>query len=681
MAEENSLNELHGLMQQIAKSTKSMADSMQTQTSQQEKLLLDKSAKEDAKRTEQFHKEQQKKLQEIGGFGEEKKSIEEQSLEIQKQLLLQQEKNFKQQKSASEYLKTLSDLTKKNKEELQKLTDPDTKSRGLLGGAATGLARVEKAFKPATQSGLGIVGNLAGIGSSMISGAKKSKEKIGDVLSGSNKRQKRIEATRKDINDYNIAISAEKFELSEATKSGDKDRIKKARKSLLESKKELSKLSSSLSDDVTKEFMYQRKKQDPKFLEGFDSKTIDLIQNQQRSNIKASVMQSGGFGSNNLGKGGILPKGSTGMSGNASYLKSEAQEDRDENLVQSLMGAPISSSDSPSNYGEYIASMYGKLSIIAENLSEGSKSTSDGDVKSKGGGLLSWLKLVAIPAAWGLIKKGSSKAWDLTKKGASKVWDLTKKGSSKAWDLIKKGSSKAWDLTKKASSKTWDLIKKGSSKTWDLLKKGSSKAWDLLKKGTKSGIKPSSKQATKLGVKGGSTVTKVATKAASKTAAKTTGKAVTKSLVKKIPILGALASLGFAADRALSGDLGGAGLELLSGVAGSIPVVGTAASVGIDAALFARDMGAFDKKNKMKLDSTDVSNETLDITSTQRTFKPETNSESVSSGSSNKVTEYRMLAKMIAQENLTIQSTELAKAIARQKSTMNADLTKKALST
>lgn len=86
---------------------------------------------------------------------------------------------------------------------------------------------------------------------------------------------------------------------------------------------------------------------------------------------------------------------------------------------------------------------------------------------------------------------------------------------------------------------------------------------------------------------------KVAEKAGLKTGAKILGKGLLKSGLKKIPGLGLLAGGAFAAGRALSGDWSGAGLELASGAASTLPGIGTAASLGIDAALAAKDMGAF----------------------------------------------------------------------------------------
>ena len=95
--------------------------------------------------------------------------------------------------------------------------------------------------------------------------------------------------------------------------------------------------------------------------------------------------------------------------------------------------------------------------------------------------------------------------------------------------------------------------------------------------GRKSGAKAAGKAAAK--------------KAGVKAGAKIAGKAVLKSALKKIPIVGAIAGLGFAASRAMTGDWAGAAMEAGSGLAGTIPGVGTAASVGIDAALAARDAG------------------------------------------------------------------------------------------
>ncbi len=81
-----------------------------------------------------------------------------------------------------------------------------------------------------------------------------------------------------------------------------------------------------------------------------------------------------------------------------------------------------------------------------------------------------------------------------------------------------------------------------------------------------------------------------AKKVGAKNTAKFAGKAGAKSLLKKIPIIGLLAGLGFAAGRLMDGDFLGAGMEVASGAASLVPGMGTAASVAIDAGLIARDM-------------------------------------------------------------------------------------------
>ena len=116
---------------------------------------------------------------------------------------------------------------------------------------------------------------------------------------------------------------------------------------------------------------------------------------------------------------------------------------------------------------------------------------------------------------------------------------------------------------------------------------GANVADDVVKAGTTTAGKSVVKTA-------GKNVVKTAGKNVVKTGVKVAGKTVLKSVIKKIPIIGALAGIGFALQRVASGDFAGAALEVASGAAGTIPGIGTAASIGIDAALAARDMGAFD---------------------------------------------------------------------------------------
>lgn len=63
-----------------------------------------------------------------------------------------------------------------------------------------------------------------------------------------------------------------------------------------------------------------------------------------------------------------------------------------------------------------------------------------------------------------------------------------------------------------------------------------------------------------------------------------------KTLLKKIPGIGLMAGLGFGAGRAYGGDMLGATLEGASGIASTVPVVGTAASLAIDGGIIGRDI-------------------------------------------------------------------------------------------
>lgn len=77
-------------------------------------------------------------------------------------------------------------------------------------------------------------------------------------------------------------------------------------------------------------------------------------------------------------------------------------------------------------------------------------------------------------------------------------------------------------------------------------------------------------------------------------AAGTAAKAAGKSLLKFIPGVGLVMGVVGGAQRAMAGDYSGAALELGSGVAGLVPGVGTAAALGMQGALVAKDLGAFD---------------------------------------------------------------------------------------
>ena len=118
-------------------------------------------------------------------------------------------------------------------------------------------------------------------------------------------------------------------------------------------------------------------------------------------------------------------------------------------------------------------------------------------------------------------------------------------------------------------------------------KKGMKSVGKVAKSGTKL-VKGASKAGTALLKKGAK---KIAAKVGGKAIAKVGAKALGKGLLKKIPFVGLGAGLLFAGQRLMKGDFKGAMLEAASGIAGTIPGVGTAISVGLDATLAAKDMG------------------------------------------------------------------------------------------
>ena len=82
------------------------------------------------------------------------------------------------------------------------------------------------------------------------------------------------------------------------------------------------------------------------------------------------------------------------------------------------------------------------------------------------------------------------------------------------------------------------------------------------------------------------------TKSAGAQVAKTAGKkAALGAAAKAIPGLGILAGIGFGINSLRNGDPVAAGLHVASGIAGIIPGIGTAASLGLTGAAVARDMG------------------------------------------------------------------------------------------
>ena len=144
-------------------------------------------------------------------------------------------------------------------------------------------------------------------------------------------------------------------------------------------------------------------------------------------------------------------------------------------------------------------------------------------------------------------------------KGKALGSKLKNVGKNAASTALSKGKTAISAVKNKAGSLVNRVIPKSAKKKV---------AQKLVKTATKKGLK-------KAGAK-------VATKLAAKTAVKVG--------LKKIPVVGLIAGLGFGVQRLLKGDVAGALMEAGSGIASTIPGPGTAISAGIDAALIAKDV-------------------------------------------------------------------------------------------
>ena len=177
------------------------------------------------------------------------------------------------------------------------------------------------------------------------------------------------------------------------------------------------------------------------------------------------------------------------------------------------------------------------------------------------------------------------------------------------------------------------------------VKSNAIKTGGFLSKIIPSGVKTGAVAlAAKIGSK---KVAESATKVGSKKVAESATKIGATSLLKGgaklggklIPGLGLAMGIGFGAKRAMNGDYTGAGLELLSGLASTIPGIGTATSLAIQGGLIARDIHR-DVQNKTKQAVTDTTNGIKNLNATNE--KLSTNhlslSEKLSNGVSSLVT-------------------------------------------
>lgn len=699
MADENNLNELRSLMQEIAKSTKSMADDMQKQTSRQEKLLLNQAAKNDAKRTEEFHKEQQDKLQGIDESSEEQRNYQEETLKVQLEILNQQKKNEKKQATASDYLKNLAEITEKNREELRNIRDESSKMKGIFAKTTRGLVKTQRVTSEFAESDSTLGGFKAISGIAGALGGATALTKMGiEGVTGfkSRARQKNIKKQREAINKEQLQLSAQMTELEDAKREGDEKRAKAARKEILRRRKAIKKSAESLSIDLGEETFIQQQKRLPRSART-KMRDADFIIGQAQQNIEASVMR----------QSGLMGKGSLGGGGQARFQASEMRERGRQKQAEDIVNQPVSIVSGPSTYGEFVAGTYGELRKLNEKIDEG-KLGGDGSGGGGGGGgggffstalgLLSSLGplLRMFPgAAKGLFKMGKGLIKGIGNVGKS-LFGFAKKSAS----LIGNMASKAFSLGKNVLSKGLDIGK-------SLFGKATTGVKGLL---TPKNMKKAGGIATGLG--------KGALKA---------GKFAGKQAAKLIPGVGLALGLAGAKNFMDEGRTMRGLWEGASGIIGEIPVAGDLVSAGMDVIGAGWDWLAGDseeeklaKKRKKEADrraalerlkKTDPTGEKTKLSflggksinqlstemglvsqgkrfnlqtgqmediplASQSAFGTETTADTTGAASGTKITEYQMLAKMIAKENLNMQKSDAYKSVLEQQASLNAESTK-----
>jgi hypothetical protein len=113
------------------------------------------------------------------------------------------------------------------------------------------------------------------------------------------------------------------------------------------------------------------------------------------------------------------------------------------------------------------------------------------------------------------------------------------------------------------------------------------------------------------------TATRAAAKAAGTVGSKGVIRTLGKAILKKLPVAGAIIGVGLGARRAMQGDWKGAGAEVGSGIAATVPGAGTAASIGADAWLVKHDMDLA-RESKLKVAKTSVMPMTRQLEASQQ---------------------------------------------------------------
>lgn len=190
--------------------------------------------------------------------------------------------------------------------------------------------------------------------------------------------------------------------------------------------------------------------------------------------------------------------------------------------------------------------------------------------------------------AWNDYKntKAQDKAAALAEKSA-KTASSTAKAEASAAKTMTQGATKA--AVPAIKSTLQETVKSAAAPSKVATQEAARVATPAVKTAVQEASKVAEQTAKRLPLSD-KLVKQISEKTAQKTGAKIATKAALKTGAKKIPVIGAVCGAVFATTRAMDGDWTGAGMELTSGVASCFPGPGTAASLGIDAALIAKDI-------------------------------------------------------------------------------------------
>ena len=190
--------------------------------------------------------------------------------------------------------------------------------------------------------------------------------------------------------------------------------------------------------------------------------------------------------------------------------------------------------------------------------------------------------------AWNDYKntKAQDKAAALAEKSAKTASSTAKAEASAAKTMTQEAVKAAAPATKSTLQET---VKSAAAPSKVATQEAAKVATPAVKTAAQEASKVAEQTAKRLPLSD-KLVKQISEKTAQKTGAKIATKAALKTGAKKIPVIGAVCGAVFATTRAMDGDWTGAGMELTSGVASCFPGPGTAASLGIDATLIAKDI-------------------------------------------------------------------------------------------